>query len=172
MNPETEQIKSKLRTIRAIRENRVARIEVENTLEEIKASVQGIIEKNRAERSALLRDIAALQQSVVERLAQPAIPGPPGVPGEPGEPGIQGERGLPGEKGDRGEQGTRGLRGLKGEKGDKGAKGDKGDAVVVGVGAPAIIAPPSDPHPGNDLLLEDGAYLLLEDGASTLLLEG
>ena len=30
-----------------------------------------------------------------------------------------------------------------------------------------------DPHPGSDLLLEDGlSFLLLEDGTSTLLLEG
>ena len=30
-----------------------------------------------------------------------------------------------------------------------------------------------DPHPGSDLLLEDGtSFFLLEDGSSTLLLEG
>jgi hypothetical protein len=29
----------------------------------------------------------------------------------------------------------------------------------------------ADPHPGTDLLMEDGAYFLLEDGSSTILLE-
>ena len=27
------------------------------------------------------------------------------------------------------------------------------------------------PHPGSDLLLEDGSFILLEDGTSTILLE-
>lgn len=27
------------------------------------------------------------------------------------------------------------------------------------------------PHPGTDLLMEDGAFFLLEDGSSTILLE-
>lgn len=36
---------------------------------------------------------------------------------------------------------------------------------VTGGGAP----PP--PHPGSDILLEDGTFLLLEDGVSTILLE-
>lgn len=30
---------------------------------------------------------------------------------------------------------------------------------------------PPDPHPGTDLLMEDGAFFLLEDGSSTILLE-
>jgi hypothetical protein len=29
----------------------------------------------------------------------------------------------------------------------------------------------TDPHPSNDLLLEDGSFMLQEDGASTFLLE-
>ena len=40
------------------------------------------------------------------------------------------------------------------------------------IGDPAFFGvPPVDPHPGNDLLMEDGSYLLLEDGTSTILLE-
>lgn len=39
------------------------------------------------------------------------------------------------------------------------------------IGDPAFFGAPVDPHPGNDLLMEDGSYLLLEDNTSTILLE-
>lgn len=39
------------------------------------------------------------------------------------------------------------------------------------IGDPAFFGAPADPHPGNDILLEDGSYILQEDGTSTILLE-
>lgn len=35
----------------------------------------------------------------------------------------------------------------------------------------SVTSASGEPHPGNDLLLEDGFYILLEDGVSTILLE-
>jgi hypothetical protein len=47
--------------------------------------------------------------------------------------------------------------------------------VTTGFGSDTItftyVTPSSDPHPGADILLEDGTYLLLEDGSSSLLQE-
>lgn len=41
--------------------------------------------------------------------------------------------------------------------------------MLLGMRTPSGGA--SDPHPGTDLLMEDGAFFLLEDGSSTILLE-
>lgn len=40
--------------------------------------------------------------------------------------------------------------------------------MLLGMRTPVVAG---DPHPGNDLLMEDSAFFLLEDGSSTILLE-
>jgi hypothetical protein len=43
--------------------------------------------------------------------------------------------------------------------------------MLLGMRTPGPTGTPPDPHPGTDLLMEDGAFFLLEDGSSTILLE-
>jgi hypothetical protein len=115
---------------------------------------------------ALLREVAAVDESQVWAQGAPGPQGPPGadstVPGPQGPPGPQGDRGDVGTTGATGPAGPAGLPGTEGREGPPGPPGVKGDTGAPG--HQGDVGPPGPPGPvaiavRGDLAVGDAAGL-------------